>query len=218
MSRIVQRDIPCPHCGASQDFSFYEIVNVQENPELKSRVLDGSIFDLKCKQCHQSSRVGYPMLYHDPQRRGMFIMTDEDEADHVLGLVDFLTSGGLLPRDMNIRLRAVHQPPELAEKVTLLEHDLDDRVIELMKNELREAYRRLRHREAGMISVIEGDPLCFAVMPSPDAMPELVPVQKEHYKELLQQNEPFFSLDPADNLFVDEQWVTELLTPNAVLH
>ena len=48
MSLVREEILKCPKCGAENQFRFYDSVNVSLDPELKGKVLDGSLFKMKC--------------------------------------------------------------------------------------------------------------------------------------------------------------------------
>ena len=220
MSRIVDKKIPCPRCHAEVPFTFYEVINTEENPELKEKVMDGSVFDLDCPLCHRSSRIGYPLLYHDPLHSAMFMMTEDRTGEPILALVDFLRNSGFLPDDPHLMLRGVHQPPELSEKVLIADEELDDRVVEILKSMISAAWRTAHQNNEPDLVVLDvvDDELTFIILDSPDGMPELQPFFMDAYDAALKTYKPFFPADPADNLFVDADWVRKLYEPGSVLH
>lgn len=220
MSRIIERDVPCPFCGNTQKFPFYEIVNSTENPELKQKVMDGSIFDMNCSVCHESSRIGYPMLYHDAARQAMIVMTDQHNEEAILGMAAFLSKSGLIPAEACSMLRAVHQPPELSEKLIILDHDLDDRVIEIMKLSVRAIFMAANHdQDPARVQLVETDDgLFILVMMTEDDMPTLTPFNMDQYMDTEEAYAAFFTNDREADLFVNREWVLSMLTPSDVLH
>ena len=65
MSQTRTVTLKCSGCGAPNDFTVYDSVNVSIDHELKKKVLDGSIFKMHCKKCEASIVVKYDLLYHD---------------------------------------------------------------------------------------------------------------------------------------------------------
>ena len=45
-------------------------------------------------------------------------------------------------------------------------------------------------------------------------LPVAIPVEQDAYDEIHQMNSPFYSRNPVQNLFVDEQWAKDYLTPS----
>lgn len=76
MSKKVTRTGICPHCKKRFDADQYISVNAQISPELKEKVLDGTIFDVQCPFCQKVIKNVAPILYHDMKKRVM-VQLDE---------------------------------------------------------------------------------------------------------------------------------------------
>ena len=61
----------CSHCGRSTSVPTRQSLNTALDPELKSRVKDGSLFVWECPYCGQRNLAQYPLLYHDPEAKLM---------------------------------------------------------------------------------------------------------------------------------------------------
>ena len=48
MSIIRKADAACSKCGTKNEITIYRSINTAENPELKEKVRDGSLFLWKC--------------------------------------------------------------------------------------------------------------------------------------------------------------------------
>ena len=129
----------CPQCGKIHDYPVYDGVDVSKEPQFRAKVMDASIFDFVCPHCGAVNGVIYPFLYHDPSHRFMVQLVDStmpedpftdlfrtEESEHAIRSV---------VEDMKTRyaFRTVTTPNELMEKIAILEADLDDRVLEIMK-------------------------------------------------------------------------------------
>ena len=62
---------PCNRCGERSEITVYKSMNVAENPELKEKLRDGSLFIWECPHCHQANLARYETLYHDPEKKIM---------------------------------------------------------------------------------------------------------------------------------------------------
>lgn len=74
-----ERRIPnfkCPKCGKEFEITVYESINTSLNPELREKVLDGSIFNFKCPHCGEVHNLPYPFLYHDMKNQTMIYQND----------------------------------------------------------------------------------------------------------------------------------------------
>ncbi len=56
----------CPRCRAPISVDVYQVVDVRQNPELKSALLNGQLNGFACPNCGLTGQVASPILYHDP--------------------------------------------------------------------------------------------------------------------------------------------------------
>lgn len=104
-------------------------INVSENPELKDKVRDGSLFLWECPHCGKVNLAVHETLYHDPEKRLMVWLVpggDVSEtqmqaiANHTKAMGDYV-------------LRIVSDAGSLMEKVLISDAGLDDTVLEMCK-------------------------------------------------------------------------------------
>ena len=116
----------CSHCGSQTETTEYQSINVAQNPELKARVLDGSLFVWECPYCGTRNLARYQTLYHDPSARLMIWLLPED-YEMPLGVEDAV-------RQLDgYTLRRVSEAGELIEKVKIFDAGLEDTVMEICK-------------------------------------------------------------------------------------
>ena len=65
MSLEREETLKCPKCKTENKFHIYDSINVTLDPELKKKVLDGSLFKMKCAECGTETVINYDTLYHD---------------------------------------------------------------------------------------------------------------------------------------------------------
>ncbi|MBR4817801.1 MAG: CpXC domain-containing protein, partial [Bacteroidales bacterium] len=124
-----QTEVSCSRCGARNSVMTYDSINVAEMPELKVRVLDGSLFVWECPHCGARNLVRNQTLYHDPSERLMVWLTGGSEE---LESKVREAYGGL--EEMNgYTARFVDDPGSLIEKVKVFDAGLDDVVMEMAK-------------------------------------------------------------------------------------
>lgn len=139
MSNQSQHDIACPFCGHEQTVELWDVLNVDEQPELREWLLASRINRVECAGCRKSFRVDKALAYHD---RGRSIYVHFEPAGPRRPLAEIEKSfgeamtalGQLLPAD--IRPPVVHlvvEWGELIERIFLLEAGLDARLIEHIK-------------------------------------------------------------------------------------
>ncbi len=126
VSQSSEITIKCPECGAEQSFTAWNSLNVGLNPEKKTALKDGSLTRFSCESCGHSSEIGYPMLYHDPERQFMVWLANDGAEPPFAGtaLGDVLAG---------YRLRWVTSRNQLVEKTHIFENQFDDQTMELFK-------------------------------------------------------------------------------------
>lgn len=129
MSTQMSKDIGCPHCGAAIRTQMWPGICAQDNPELRGRVLDETLFDWKCPECGYAAQFVYPCLYHDRERRFMVYVVPNGSGREFQP-VDV---GEKFPQLAGVKKRVVSSPAELKEKILLFEAGLDDYAVELVK-------------------------------------------------------------------------------------
>ena len=129
MSIINEALAPCTKCGQQQKVTVYRSINISENPEVKDKVKDGSLFLWECPHCGQVNLVRYETLYHDPAAKLMVWLIPEGEISETqMQAITMHTKamGGYT-------LRRVNDMGSLMEKVLITDAGLDDVVIEMVK-------------------------------------------------------------------------------------
>ena len=126
MSTEITKDIICPQCGESQKYRLYASVNSRENPELKQKILDETLFDWRCRRCNYFAAMAYPFLYTDP------------DAGYIVCVTPAGSSSAAEPTEAvrDFTKRKVKNMAELKEKILILDAGYDDVAVELVKNAL----------------------------------------------------------------------------------
>lgn len=129
MSIINEALAPCSKCGQQHKINIYRSINISDNPELKDKVKDGSLFLWECPHCGQVNLARYETLYHDPAGKLMiWILPEGDLSETQMQSITMHTKamGGYT-------LRRVNDTGSLMEKVLIHDAGLDDAVIEMCK-------------------------------------------------------------------------------------
>ncbi len=129
MSIINEALAPCSKCGQQHKVIVYSSINTADNPELKAKVMDGSLFLWECPHCGQVNLARYETLYHDPVKKVMFWLIPKGEISETqMQAITMHTKamGGYT-------LRRVNDMGSLMEKVLIAEAGLDDVVLEMCK-------------------------------------------------------------------------------------
>ena len=146
----------CSRCGGTRSVETYPSINTAQDPDLKARVRDGSLFVWECPHCGARNLLKYETLYHDPEERLMVWLLPGDAqppqavADAVKGLDGYT-------------LRLVREVGDLVEKVNIHACGLDDMVVEMCKY-----VTRIEMAEQQKRPDIQDVPLRFFRMDGPD--------------------------------------------------
>jgi len=129
MSIINEALAPCSKCGQQHKVVVYRSINTADNPELKTKVKDGSLFLWECPHCGQVNLAKYETLYHDPSAKLMvwLIPSGEISESQMLAITMHTKAMG------GYTLRSVNDMGTLMEKVLIAEAGLNDVVIEMCK-------------------------------------------------------------------------------------
>ena len=117
----------CAKCNGSSPFDVHKVINTGEDPSLKGRVLDGSLFIWQCPECGAKNLASYPTLYHDPQKKLMIVLASDTEDPRIEALGDDLS------QKQGYVFRKVKSTGALVETVNIIEAGLDDAVVRMMK-------------------------------------------------------------------------------------
>lgn len=129
----------CSKCNKENDFTIWQSINVQLNPEMKEKVLNGEAFMFKCPECGAVTQINYMTLYHDMEKKLMFYLVPDDEktiketAQMLSGTKEMSEDFGLDKDYLQYKFRIVTSVWELQEKIHIFDARLDDKVIEIIK-------------------------------------------------------------------------------------
>ena len=132
MSKISKRPIPCPSCGYTGEFTLWESVNVDLNPNMREKVLRGELFRWTCPNCGETFTVPYGTLYHDMKRKFMvYYLPNRPKNGEGL---KFRGPNGPYRMDEEYRHRCTYDIHDFQEKIQQLESGLNDCAIEVLKH------------------------------------------------------------------------------------
>lgn len=120
---------PCSRCGEKTEITIYKSINISENPELKEKIRNGSLFIWECPHCRQANLARYETLYHDPEQKIMIWLMPSGELSEtqMQAIANHTRAMG------NYRLRLVKDVGALMEKILIFDSGLDDMAVEMCK-------------------------------------------------------------------------------------
>lgn len=182
MANEIKKMIACPRCNTSTQATLYTSINVTNQPQLREKVLDGSLFKWVCKDCGYSARLTCPVLYNDMKKRFMIYLIPRVEH--------FQLADKNLEEDFkhlkHINKRIVPDFNSFKEKVFIFESGLDDMAVELTKLAISEAVAR-KHKvdkvEEGYLSMYnsENNTMGFTFYVGEDRIPYVQSARLEIY-------------------------------------
>jgi len=129
---LQQKQLPCSKCGEQSAVNVPISINIKENPSIKDKVKDGSLFIWECPHCGTRNLISSQVLYHDPDQHLMIWLVSKDsDLDNQMEKIEKAISAdeGL----SHYTFRRVFDVGSLIEKVNIFDAGLDDTVIELCK-------------------------------------------------------------------------------------
>jgi len=60
--------IRCPSCGGPIQASIEQLIDVNQDPSAKARLLSGSLNLARCPNCRYEGQLSTPLVYHDPSK------------------------------------------------------------------------------------------------------------------------------------------------------
>ena len=127
----------CSLCGGQEKVLAYGSINTAEDPDLKAKVKDGSLFVWECPHCGGYNLARYQTLYHDPDQKLMvWLMPEGNMPPEQLAAVQQhmeIIAEQAFDGEDGYTLRRVGDIGSLMEKVNIFDANLDDRVIEMCK-------------------------------------------------------------------------------------
>jgi predicted nucleic-acid-binding Zn-ribbon protein len=113
----------CPQCGSTETSEIYTYVSAAEEPQCTQKILDTSLFRMKCRKCGRTEYNTGPLFYADENRKTFFAMGEHPDAEAMLA--NHISLG--------YTARKVPEIVDLCEKILIDQDGLDDRIVEIMK-------------------------------------------------------------------------------------
>lgn len=225
MTRFHKALHPCSHCGSEEEVVIWDIVDAEQDPDLKERLLQKKLQVAECQNCGEEQLLALPLLYVDskldlvyyycPQFADILHARDNAGARHhgsnlPEGLAEELDQ--VFPPGLNeMKMRLVPIYNDLIEKIHLSDYELDDRLMEVVKIALRSRYlseEQLRFEAVFFLSASE-DTLLFQVFEAEQGWNSL-----EIYREIYDNAEAALEDRLPEEgrwLLIDEQYALRII-------
>ena len=197
------RPAVCMACGHKQSVLDVRQINVQKRPEIKQKIVQGTLFPMHCRACGAVLEKAQNCLYIDPALPLLLELAVPGEPCRLQEVQEGLG-------DTKAIIRVVRTPEDMAEKLRIFDCGLDDRIVEivrlLMVTQLTEQAPDLLE-SSPIFSAPHGEPqlTCLCRDGSERVCPITRKLQSEIYTQYLADREV------QDTLVVDSAWVYRLL-------
>lgn len=127
--------ITCNNCVNQQNFTIWHSINVDSNPELREMVKNRTLFNFKCKKCGVDFNIEYKTLYHDSSNGFMIQYFPDNTTEEELKEFDNTIQETSMRyfEHKNYTFRKALDKNSLIETIYILEHHLNDILINVMK-------------------------------------------------------------------------------------
>ena len=209
-NRII--NIECSYCHHQQGSEIWDIININDNPELKEKVINGQIFLNTCENCKHQLVYDSPCLYLDPKHEYTIYLQpnyDPKSTKQYNDLMNMLKANSI-DLNLDMRNRLVINNLRLIEKIQLFDHGYDDHIMEIYKylhqGKIIKNYPQTKNIQA--YYVVDQD-LEFIIYVT-DNDTYKIKLNKALYHDIY---EDFKAKINNDNSFakIDEDWVKELI-------
>lgn len=129
MFDCITREMSCPTCGKKHKVDFWPSISVLQNKKVKEKVLDASLFQLKCKRCKETTKLEYSCFYLDEAKKIIVCSIVKDEWQNAYDKIRPYEGKGY-------KIRFVTSNVKLHEKIKIFECGLRDTTIECLKSQL----------------------------------------------------------------------------------
>jgi hypothetical protein len=133
MDFVGNMHICCEYCGTEYDHATHHVVERHKSEALALDIINDEFFYAVCPHCHRMTGVDHLVVYTDMEKKALIAYFDSDIelslAETQIG--EWMQEFGVDSSYNTVRI--VSTQNELREKIILLNNDLDDRVIEILK-------------------------------------------------------------------------------------
>ncbi len=211
--------IECPRCKKKYPRHLCQVVNSAEMPEATDAILQGTFFDFHCPHCGREEDSFLPMAYLDPVNKYLFYLEGQEEDKLCSILLDgqIKEQGDIGPLS-EYRIREVHLPADLAEKIRLGYLGLDDRIIELCKLPIVHSFHqkfpdKKLYRIALIDKVFYQE---FLICPYNSESLYHAEFSRELYDDLERRFSAFLPPDRGEKICIDQAWAMSLFQPQGI--
>lgn len=216
MENEYKTKIICPICGKEETVTIHTLIDSTRDASVERKVLSGEVFSHKCSYCHEEFPVNYSCLYHDGKRKLLvFFASDEKNLIEMRARVNGKYRNDRLEKTLNewmdhCIVRIVTSEYQLQEKILIAHFDLDDRVVEILRNQIEKGLLKERNDVKELLFNTGADGFEFLIL-TENGIEGSVPVTDEMYVEM-KNRYPSLSEDICYE--IDRLWAENYISVN----
>lgn len=212
MSLVRKEILKCPKCGAENQFRFYDSVNVSLDPELKEKVLNTSLFKMKCSKCGSETVVRYDLLYHDMSDARPLLIQCCQKKEGWEKINEQNENVRKMMADMNLSNEFPHRVvigyTALLEALRIFDAGYDDRVMFVLKMVFAAMLKRDHQECKGLLFCgkdDKGQPL-FSVLDD-EFKPKLYNLTEDIYNNISEKLLPLLPPESEQHILIDHDYM-----------
>ena len=134
MSLTSNITVVCPKCRHTNHIVKYDTINPKSSPNLRNRIIGGSIFEIECEKCHEKFSTLYPCMYYDADKKFKIYLRTKDSPSEPFGY----------NYNPEYIYRITDSFNDFREKVMIFDDGYNDKAIEFLKSFLVDRYQQGR--------------------------------------------------------------------------
>ena len=213
MADHYDEEAACPKCGGTITFTLWENLVAEKYPEAAEKLMRGELFAYECPHCHATGNGYYPLRFTDMTSKVMVdypATTDLRVAGEMVS--EFREKQKLFAETgfpLDYDYRVVIDPNALVEKAQIFAAGLDDRVIEVVKCFMTDAFlAENRFYRKVQLRFLKGSPEhSFYVLGTEGEVLTRILLDMDYYAMV----RDVMKLDEIDEAVVNEAWADDYI-------
>lgn len=224
---VLKTEIPiiCPECKQKFNFTMYPLIDLQKDTDLYEQLFSLAIFKPICPKCGKTHVIQYGTLIIDRYKKYMVYLYNPEMLDdfnkEIKKYIEHLkeSKNQAIMEVLNglKHTRVVTSANDLIEKLLIYDYDLNDKIIELLKQGLIEN-KLIDEKECQsiMFNKIDGDKLSFSCIKKDDIQNitiQEITVKLDYYNHLIDSlGTAVNEISETDFPLINNQWAKNIIT------
>lgn len=201
----------CPYCQKTFETGVYDVVDAQEDPDVKERCVSGDLFRVSCPHCKKDYMILFPLVYIDRANRFVLWLSQTEANESIRTLTSQKGMEGF-------RFRRCDNLREFCEKIQIFEDGMDDVMVELAKYDCFIEFIDNKKGNAEDVTSIEyqkveNDVLKINVRTDDQGMSFLIPIAM--LEEEMAEHPDYYEVDNETFPLINGAWIASLFQESA---